>query len=133
MSPPIGRLWLTLPLLFYTMIALGIAAALSAARGQEHHHPTETITGATAKFYDRWDRIDMPGVSCCSAKDCYAAAARQVGGTWFARRREDGKWMAVPAAKVETRYDSPDGLAHLCAQPPGTGDMIFCFLPAGGA
>lgn len=103
------------------------------ARAQEHRHPTETITGATAKFYERWDRIDMPGVSCCSAKDCYAAAARQVGGTWFARRREDGKWMAVPAAKVETRYDSPDGLAHLCAQPPGHGDIIFCFLPAGGA
>lgn len=100
---------------------------------QVHHHPTETITGETARFYATWNRPDNRGISCCNLKDCYATEVKQLGGTWFAKRREDGRWLPIPESKVETERDSPDGRNHLCAQPPGMADAVFCFLAAGGA
>lgn len=128
--------WRAPVVLAFWVLLIAAAFAVSIvhkAKAQDHQHPTETITGATAKFYQKWDRIDLPGSSCCSEKDCYSVQSRQVSGVWFARRREDGKWIRIPPEKVETRYDSPDGLSHLCAAPPGPVDTIFCFLPAGGA
>lgn len=120
-------------------IAIGMVLATllslwlySMAYAQVHQHPTENIYGETAKFYERWDRIDAPGLSCCSKQDCYSAPAKMVGGTWFFLRREDERWMPVSTAKVETRYDSPDGRAHVCAPPPPS-NTVYCFLPAGGA
>lgn len=101
--------------------------------GYPHHHPTETITGATARFYESWMRPDMPTHSCCDQKDCYPTSAKQIGGTWFAQRREDRQWLAVPQTRVEIHRDSPDGRSHLCAPPPEQGNMVFCFLPASGS
>jgi hypothetical protein len=112
---------------------LALALVAGPAFAQQHHHPTETITGEVGRFYEMWERIDLPGASCCTFKDCYAAPAKMVDGDWYFLRREDQKWVRVPPQKIETRYDSPDGRAHVCALPPGLIDTVFCFLPAGGA
>jgi hypothetical protein len=119
-----ATLWLAL--MAWVGLTIGAAA-------QEHHHPTETITDEVGRFYDMWDRIDLPGSSCCSRKDCYVPPVRYIDGHWWFERREDLKWVRVPPEKIETRYDSPDGRAHVCAAPPGALDIVFCFLPAGGA
>jgi hypothetical protein len=88
------------------------------AVAQHHHHPTETITGEVGKFYETWMRPDMPHVSCCNLKDCYATAAKFENGRWRAQRREDGKWLTIPESKIERNRDMPDGRAHLCAATP---------------
>ena len=53
-----------------------------------------------------------------------------------ALRREDGKWLKVPQAKVELNRDSPDGQSHLCAPPPETEHLyengVICFKEGGG-
>jgi hypothetical protein len=83
------------------------------AHAQEHHHPTETIYGATAKFYETWRMPSNRSMSCCSKQDCYATEAHIARGKWVARQRENGKWMEVPAERVEFDRDSPDGQNHV--------------------
>jgi hypothetical protein len=122
-------------LVVYIAVCIAIVAAfwlgLLAAKADEHphHHPTETVTGATARFYESWKRPDMPTHSCCNLQDCYATPARSRGGKLQALHRESGDWIDVPPEKVETDRDSPDGRNHLCASP---GKLVFCFVMGGG-
>jgi hypothetical protein len=58
---------------------------------------------------------DRPDRSCCNKGDCYPTEVRIVDGDIFAKRREDGKFIAVPATKVERNRDNPDGRNHICA------------------
>jgi hypothetical protein len=73
---------------------------------------------------------------CCNKADCYPTEIRMLGGSIFARRREDGKFIPVPPQKIEQNRDNPDGRNHLCAPPPtATGyppDTVFCFALGGG-
>lgn len=102
----------------------------------QHVHPTETITGATAEFYETWKRPDQPNISCCNRMDCYPTEARFSSGHWRAKRREDGAWLTVPASKIEQNRDSPDGRNHLCAPPPGREGSyengVICFIGGAG-
>ena len=111
-------------------VCLAIAAAVLTARGQPHHHPTETITGAAARFYETWMRPDQPSVSCCNQMDCATVSAvRFVGGQIEAQRKSDGAWLRIPPEKIEHDRDSPDGQSHMCSM----GAAVFCFkLGAGG-
>jgi hypothetical protein len=59
-------------------------------------------------------------VSCCNDADCYPTEIKYVDGNIYARRREDGKYIAVPAEKVERKRDirkaeTPSSLHHLGA------------------
>lgn len=99
------------------------------ALAQEHHHPTETIYGATAKFYETWERPDMPGLSCCNRSDCdVAIEVKTVGGKLFARKKGEGPLVSIPPEKIEQRRDSPDGQSHLCA----IGSTVICFIAGAG-
>jgi hypothetical protein len=109
-------------------VATGILAVVTPAKSQ-HHHPAETITGATAEFYETWKRPDMPSVSCCNQMDCYATPARFRNGRIEALHRESSTWIEVPPQKVEMNRNSPDGRNHLCASPQ---KYVFCFVAGGG-
>ena len=77
---------------------------------------------------------DNPSVSCCNEADCYPTEIKYVDGNIYARRREDGKYISVPAEKVERNRDNPDGINHLCAPPPNAfhpSDTVFCFALGG--
>jgi len=84
------------------------------------------------KFYQHWFRPVPRTVSCCSMQDCYPTEAKLVGGTWFALRREDRQWIPVPESVLEHNQadpeESPDGRSHVCMQPPGNSNMVFCFV-----
>jgi len=109
--------------------ALIALLALTTAALAQHQHPTEIITGATAKFYDTWFRPDAPGISCCNKQDCYATPSRHRNGRLQAIHRESGDWIDVPPEKVEVNRDSPDGLSHLCAS---AAKFVFCFKEGSG-
>jgi hypothetical protein len=99
------------------------------ALAQEHHHPAETITGATGLFYETWMRPDMPSQSCCNRSDCATVSeVKRIGNRWQARRKSDGKWLTIPPEKVEEGRDSPDGQSHLCS----VGTTVFCFIAGAG-
>jgi hypothetical protein len=113
------------------MSAQDVANAL---RTQGHAHPPED-EALHEKFYSSWMMPDNPARSCCNKADCYPTEARFHHGHWQARRREDGKWLFVPEAKIEQRRDSPDGRNHLCAPPPSASyppDTVFCFSLGSG-
>jgi hypothetical protein len=111
------------------LVALLGLCAPAIAQPHEHHHPTETIYGDQAKFYETWMRPDVPTSSCCSMQDCYATPARMVAGKVQALHRESGEWIEVPAEKVEQSRVSPDGRNHLCAS---SYKFVFCFVWGGG-
>jgi hypothetical protein len=108
----------------------------STAQAQEHrHHPPEDMP-IHERFYSTWYMPDQPTKSCCNKADCYPTDVKYIEGQTYARRREDGKWLPIPASKVERNRDNPDGRNHLCAPPPqtyGDGDVVFCFALGGGA
>jgi hypothetical protein len=112
-----------------------LALLPSVAWGQEHRHPAADVP-MHEKFYSGWFRPDMPTQSCCSNADCYPTEARRTRGQWQAKRREDGKWMDIPASKIEMNRDSPDGRNHLCAPPPAREHVypsgVICFIAGGG-
>lgn len=118
------------------ILALAFVLHAFSAQAQEHRHPTEMITGDVGKFYESWHRPDLPKESCCNRADCYATQARTLGGRIQAKRREDGKWLNIPATKIETGRDSPDGRNHLCAPPPEREhvypDGVICFIAGAG-
>ena len=112
------------------MRALALLLCCCAPALADHVHPTETITGATAAFYETWMRPDMPDVSCCNRMDCYATQARRRGGRIEARHRESGDWVEVPRERLEQNRDSPDGRNHLCASADR---FVFCLVMGGGS
>jgi hypothetical protein len=101
-------------------------------RAQDHQHPPQDVE-LHEKFYSTWFMPDQPSRSCCNKADCYPTEARFQNGQWYARRREDGKFIAIPWLKVERNRDNPDGRSHICAPRPDlSGDVVFCFSLGGG-
>lgn len=102
---------------------------------QHRHHPLQDMP-LHEKFYSTWYMPDQPTKSCCNKADCYPTEAKFERSKWWAKRREDGKWLAVPYEKVERLRDSPDGRNHLCAPPPTAthypADTVFCFAVGAG-
>jgi hypothetical protein len=98
-----------------------------------HHHPLQDQL-LHEKFYSTWHMPDHPWISCCNDADCYPTEIKYVDGSIYAKRREDGKYIPVPAEKVERNADNPDGRNHLCAPPPNVlhpADTVFCFALGG--
>ena len=108
--------------------------ATSHEHGQtERRHPLED-TALHEKFYSTWHMPDNPALSCCNNADCYPTDIKYVDGRIYAKRREDGKYILVPAQKVERNRDNPDGRNHLCAPPPSlssSSDTVYCFALGG--
>ena len=99
---------------------------------QRHHPPEHQALHET--FYSKWHMPDHPSLSCCNEADCYPTEIKFVDGRIYAKRREDGKYIAVPAEKVERNRDNPDGRNHLCAPPPSAyppSDTVYCFSLGG--
>lgn len=111
--------------------SLALAGALLAvpAYAQDHVHPTETLTGEVAAFYEAWKRPDDPGISCCNKKDCYPTEARFRDGKWYARQRETGTFQPVPPDRIEVGRDNPDGRNHVCMSDYG---HVWCFIVGAG-
>lgn len=113
-------------------IALAFYGCMSTRAGAQgnHHHP-HADAELHDKFYSTWMRPDTPHISCCNKADCYPTEGRYENGTWFGKRREDGKWLPIPVEKIETKRDMPDTRVHMCAPPPGKPfypeDHVFCF------
>jgi len=114
-----------------------LATAAQAQDGQSHtglnHHPPQDRL-LHEKFYSTWRMPDHPSVSCCNDADCYPTEIRYIDGNIYAKRREDGKYIPIPPAKVERNRDNPDGRNHLCAPPPNllrSSDTVFCFALGG--
>ena len=100
--------------------------------GPRHHPPQDRLLHE--KFYSTWHMPDNPAVSCCNDADCYPTEIKYVDGHLYAKRREDGKFIAIPPQKVERNRDNPDGRNHLCAPPPNSfhsSDTVFCFALGG--
>jgi len=115
------------------LIALAPISAL--AQDQQHrHHPVADMP-LHEKFYSTWYMPDNPNRSCCNKADCYPTEITYRDDAIFAKRREDGKWLRIPAAKVENNRNNPDGRNHLCAPPPNASypaDTVFCFALGAG-
>ena len=119
---------------FYLAIML-LASTSEFAQPQQRHHPPADMP-LHEKFYSTWYMPDQPTKSCCNKADCYPTEVTYRDGDVFAKRREDGKWLRIPAAKVERNRDNPDGRNHLCAPPPTAthypADTVFCFALGSG-
>ena len=118
------------------LVAAALAFVGSAAVAQEmhRHHPAEDMA-LHAQFYRTWHMPDHPQVSCCNDADCYPTEIKYEGDSIYARRREDGKYILIPASKIEHNRDNPDGRNHICAPPPNAGfpdDTVYCFALGGG-
>jgi hypothetical protein len=129
------RLLLIVPLAFVSPVVVATGPALAQAIQQHRHHPAADMP-LHEKFYSTWYMPDNPTTSCCNKADCYPTEVKVEGGSIFARRREDGKWLFIPARKVERNRDNPDGRNHLCAPPPSAAayspDTVFCFTLGSG-
>src|SRR6266540_3715831 len=129
------KLVLAATLLILAVAALLLAFPFSKALTQEHRHPPQDEP-LHEKFYSTWYMPDNPSRSCCNKADCYPTEIKMLGGTIYARRREDGKYILVPAQKIEQNRDNPDGRNHICAPPPSAvqypNDTVFCFALGGG-
>jgi hypothetical protein len=128
------KVFLMMSWVIVMLVTAIIVAGLTRASSQEapaHNHP-EADAPIHEKFYNTWMRPDNRTLSCCNLQDCYPAEFKNVGGTWFYKRREDGTWLPIPATKFELERDSPDGRNHVCAQPPGLVDTVFCAITGGG-
>ena len=100
------------------------------AAAQVHHH--DGASESVDRFYSRWMIPPSREASCCNKRDCYATEAHNQNGIWYARRREDGEWVPIPAKLVEQNQvdprESPDGLTHVCMTPPeASSQKVFCF------
>src|SRR5947199_5801165 len=128
-------MWTFIRTLFVASLTAIIAASLilvlrGQAVAQEHRvHPAADLP-LHEKFYSTWFMPDEPTKSCCNKADCYPTEAVFKDGQWFARRRDDGKYIPVPWQKVERNRDSPDGRNHVCMPPPTATsyppNTVFC-------
>jgi hypothetical protein len=118
------------------VVAAVLAVLLSPAAAQHHHRHPPQDAELHEKFYSTWHMPDNPTRSCCNKADCYPTEIRMLGGSIFARRREDGKFIPVPPQKIEQNRDNPDGRNHICAPPPTAvqypPDTVFCFALGSG-
>jgi hypothetical protein len=118
----------------HTLVVAALALLLSPAAAQHHHPPQDAQLHE--RFYSTWYMPDNPARSCCNKADCYPTEIKMVGSSIYARRREDGKYILVPAHKIEQNRDNPDGRNHICAPPPSAvsypPDTVFCFALGGG-
>lgn len=122
-------------MLKFVIAFLALLAVSPAALAQEHqhNHPPQDVP-LHEKFYSTWYMPDAPTKSCCNKADCYPTEIKFENGAIFAKRREDGRWIKIPAAKVERNRDNPDGRNHLCAPMPSQAypdDTVFCFALGG--
>ncbi len=110
-----------------------------AVYGQGHQHPPQD-QAIHERFYSNW-MIPNDGSrrihSCCNKQDCYPTRVRKgIGGGWEFERREDGAWIRIPDSLIEQNQsdprESPDDRSHVCAQPPGHGDRVYCFTFGSG-
>lgn len=114
------------------LIAATLLCVPAQAMAEEDIHHHEGQSAEVDRFYSTWMKPENRNVSCCNKLDCYATEVKNVGGTWFARQRETGKFVAVPANKIEQERDSPDGRNHVCMSqfdPP----MVHCLKIGGGS
>lgn len=128
--------------LFKSMLCVCCLLAAAAVRAQQaghddglRHHPPQDIA-LHEKFYSTWHMPDRPAVSCCNSADCYPTEIKLIDGSIYAKRREDGKFILVPAEKVEHNRDNSDGRNHLCAPPPNfsqISDTVYCFALGGAS
>ena len=124
-------------LFFSICLCCVLVMPVRAQDGQDHaglhqHPPQDRLLHE--KFYSTWHMPDNPSASCCNDADCYPTEIKYVDGNIYARRREDGKYIAIPPEKVERNRDNPDGRNHLCAPPPSvfpSSDTVFCFALGG--
>jgi hypothetical protein len=117
----------------WACLTVGLVFVASTAAAQHRHPPQDEALHE--KFYSTWYMPDNPTSSCCNKADCYPTEIKYVGGSVYARRREDGKYILIPPQKVERNRDNPDGRNHLCAPPPNSSyaaDTVFCFSLGGG-
>jgi hypothetical protein len=115
------------------LLAALLVLVPSFALSQHRHHPPADMP-LHEKFYSTWFMPDDPNKSCCNKADCYPTEITYRDGEIFAKRREDGKWLRIPDAKLEKKRDNPDGRNHLCAPPPSASyppDTVFCFTLGG--
>lgn len=105
------------------LLALSAIVKADGPPGPHEEHPEDFPLHE--QFYAEWlmpNNGQPRKSSCCNKNDCYPTSFKLVGGTWFARRREDGKMMAVPDSKLEHLQpdfrESPDGQGHVCASAP---------------
>lgn len=118
--------------------ALAVLCLCTATAAQEHHQHPPGDADAHSLFYQHLTRPDIQGSypgSCCSGMDCYSTPARFSEGQWWALRREDRVWIAIPPERIVTREDElarrPTYEATLCAQGPA-GGFVYCFVPPEG-
>ncbi len=95
-----------------------VLACLAACVGQAFGH----------EQYTSWRRA-ADNFPCCGDHDCYETEARYRDGIWWALRREDKKWLAVPQ-HLFVLGAAKDGHAHLCAPPPteSGSETVYCFM-----
>src|ERR1700716_3269874 len=117
----------------YSLFAVpGLAQEAGQGRPLHQHPPQDRLLHE--RFYSRWHMPDNPAMSCCNEADCYPTEIKYIHGDIYAKRREDGKYIAIPPQKVERNRDNPDGLNHLCAPPPSVyhpSDTVYCFALGG--
>lgn len=114
------------------MKILVFLVALALPAFAQHNHPPQDAQ-VHEQFYSTWQMPNggQPRAnSCCNKADCYPTPMRNVAGTWFAKRREDGRWIAIPESKLEQNQpdmrESPDGQSHVCMPPPNHSDGVYC-------
>lgn len=123
---------LRMAVLFY-LVGLVVAVAARADEGPVHHHPPEHEK-LHQEFYSKWQMPPLRSVSCCNLKDCYPTPIKFEDGRYWALRREDKKWIAIPEGVLEQNQpiddqrESPDFQSHVCMPPPDThfGDRVWC-------
>lgn len=122
----------------YVLWCIGLVVVYA----QEHKHPPQDVA-IHEQFYSTWLRPQLRAADgsrrheCCDKKDCYPTQFKNVGGTWFALRREDGVWWPIDETIMEhTQTDpeeSPDGQNHVCMSEPVLGSShVYCAVLGSG-
>lgn len=109
-----------------------IVAAAAVALAQEHSHPSKDAD-LHDRFYAAWNQMPARTSSCCSKHDCYPTTIKNVGGTFFGLHRESGRFVVIPAERLEQNAadprESPDHQSHMCANPQG---VVYCATVGSG-
>lgn len=120
----------------FVSLIIGIAGLVKADTHPTHPPAHEKLH---KEFYSDWKMPPNRTVSCCNEKDCYPTPIKFEDGQYWALRREDQRWLMIPAGVLEqTQRDesnireSPDFQSHACIQDPEFGDTVFC-ATLGGA